>query len=287
MAKTKTIVFSPATVFLAFAFCLRVNVSEAASRAFYDGFEIGNTNLWQQYDLRPKCLAKNNSTDSRPPHAGTFQAECNWSGADYTTMKGVFDVANETFIRAWVRYEADVDIDPSDHWGGKMGRLTTQIYADGDQYYWALSTDSLVWTSVIANDAVIGARWRAANFYDHNWHQLEIYTRPGMGTDGLAKVWLDDTLIIDEAMASISGPSRVFNSFYMMSNWSGATGCCTHDDNNHTAWDDFEVFTNSSAGAPTTGSMADGTIQAVAPVFYDGFENAATSTLTKDAKRTN
>lgn len=241
-----------------------------SSRVFYDGFESGNANLWQQDDLHARCeVVGVASVDGRTPRAGSSQAQCNWDGTQVSDVwQGLtqqFAIKNETFIRYWVRYATDVDVSPNGGLGGKQGRLTTQSYGDGNQLYWGADSDGdVAWVTVIENGAPWGAQYGSIGVNDHQWHKIEIYVKPGLNGEGVVKVWHDGVLQFTNTYSNITAAGQKYNTFYLMSNWSGGTGCCTHDASNHLYWDEFEVFTDGPGGTPATGSMAEGSVRVTA-----------------------
>lgn len=237
------------------------------SRVFYDGFESGNTNLWQQDGLHLRCAVVGvSAVDGGTPKTGVSQAQCNWDGTQtndvWQALTQQFAIQNETFIRYWVRYATDVDVSPNGGLGGKQGRLTTQDYQDGNQLYWGADGDGdVAWVTVIENGAPWGAQYGSIGVNDHQWHKIEIYIKPGLKGDGVVKVWHDGVLQFTNTYTNITAAGQKYDTFYLMSNWSGATGCCTHDAANHLYWDEFEVFTDGAGGTAATGSMADGSVR--------------------------
>lgn len=236
------------------------------SRVFFDDFESGNTNKWQQDDPTRRCRALTTSSDGKGPHGGNYQIECNWNGTvDWTDSRvfenlvGKFAVHTDTLVRSWVRYETDVDTAPNGAFGGKLARLTTTNYQDGDQIYWSADGDYSALAFVVAGGSPVGAAWFEAHWNDYQWHKIEVYMHPSLGDDGVTRLWVDGTLRVDRHAATIAKAGSVFDTLYVMSNWSGAEGCCTHDATNSVVWDDIEVFTDSDTGERAEGSLVDAT----------------------------
>src|SRR6266850_1246834 len=107
------------TALLAIACVAAAHVSYAAGRVFVDGFESGNTNLWNVDGSRNKCTVVGSAHDGGAPHSGNVMLECNWNGTVpwtdptwYSTVvlpQTSWDYSREFLIRLWVRFDADVD----------------------------------------------------------------------------------------------------------------------------------------------------------------------------------
>ena len=87
----------------------------AAGRVFYDGFESGNTNLWQQDDYRDRCQVTTSAADGKAgPFAGSRMVRCNWNGtvawndpAKFQTLHLTPSYNNEIFYRVRLRVVDD------------------------------------------------------------------------------------------------------------------------------------------------------------------------------------
>src|SRR5258706_12799771 len=84
------------------------STSVAAGRVFYDGFESGNTNLWEQDDFRNRCQVVTTAADGVVgPFAGSRMLRCNDNGvaawndpASFETlMISSVNYSQELFIR--------------------------------------------------------------------------------------------------------------------------------------------------------------------------------------------
>lgn len=71
------------------------------------------------------------------------------------------------------------------------------------------------------------------------------------------KAWVDDTLVY-----SVTGDVATAFNLYLHSNWSCNPGW-EHDANNHQLIDNVEIFTDTAGGTATTGTAANGDIEAV------------------------
>src|SRR5262245_4628748 len=55
-----------ATTLIVLSLLVSANLTHAAGRVFYDGFEDGTTNAWQQDDFRNKCVVVTSALDGGP-----------------------------------------------------------------------------------------------------------------------------------------------------------------------------------------------------------------------------
>jgi hypothetical protein len=87
------------------------------------------------------------------------------------------------------------------------------------------------------------------------WHKVEVYFKVDASA-GIIRMWEDGVKVWEETNADTT--LTTWTPFYIGSNWSGASGCCDHDANNHMYWDDFEVYSDTGTGA--NGLMSAATI---------------------------
>jgi len=242
--------------------------ASAAGRVFVDGWEAGNTNLWDQDDTRNKCNAVTGAADGGVgPRGGAYMVRCNWNGvvawndpASYETLRlnslG-FSGGNELFLRFYLRVDNNAKDHPAD--GAKIWRLA----AANDISFWALnfrdgSANGALYNSV--GNQIGGTFWGGLSTLSNGqWHKYELYIKNGT-TDGIARYWEDGQMQWEAQNVNTSQPGGVgaWAPFYVSSNWSGAPGCCDHDTTNYLYWDDFEVFSDTGTGG--SGSMSAGTI---------------------------
>ena len=242
----------------------------AATRVFYDGFEDGTTNKWDPSGPtdRNRCASATSAVDGVVgAHAGIRMASCNWNGIvawndpnAYTTLSlNSWSYTNEMFIRFWIRLDQDMD--------NKDGAKLFRVGFGGDSdTFWQRDPVSLnggtheVWT--VGGNGIINA-WSPHNFEDRQWHKIEIYIKSDTGPNGAITVWMDGVLTRSYQYpytgVTSTGTSRWYP-FNLMSNWSNNPGW-EHDDKNHVYWDDFEIYSDSSAGSPAIGSLSDATVQ--------------------------
>lgn len=248
----------------------------SATRIFYDGFESGNTNLWQQVDFRNKCQVVSQALDGQyGPRSGGKFASCNsdssaaWNTPQaYETMSvPTNDYTNELFIRAWVR--ADADVYPVE---SGSGRKLLRIYYWDQVTYRDSNADfggpsgglrhSLAWAEN-GNIQSPSKYWGDApgdKSAEAGWHKVEVYFNHITQT---ARVWHDGKQVYE--LTKMGFGSARWSPLNLMSNWGDAEqGRVPADTHNHYYVEDVEIFSDAPSGTPTTGSMADATIQ-VAP----------------------
>jgi len=256
------------TALLAIACVAAAHVSYAAGRVFVDGFESGNTNLWNVDGSRNKCTVVGSAHDGGAPHSGNVMLECNWNGTVpwtdptwYSTVvlpQTSWDYSREFLIRLWVRFDADVD-----HVNGdKLLRLYP--HDDLESFFVAAQLDQadgpifVSWEKINGKDGPVS--WgRGTKLGDTRWHKLEIYVKHNsMGAlDGLVRVWLDGKLAQESPNIVSVAPGRKWGPLVLMSNWSNNPGW-EHGPSNHVYWDDVEIYTDMGSGG--SGVMADATI---------------------------
>lgn len=239
----------------------------AAGRVFYDGFD-SNTNQWLQDDYRNRCTVAQTALDGGPgPKGGAGMARCNWNGTlawnapdRYLTLRSpAWNYQREFLIRFWVRADQDATDHPAN--GPKVYRLGSN---SPDSSYSGMNFRTGDENAAFyGTSGQIGSTYWGRSPSITSWHKYEIYVRQGT-SDGIVKIWRDDTEVKSITGANTSQSSGSWTPFYISSNWSGASGCCDHDANNHLYWDEFEIYSDSGTGA--TGSLSDGSITATGGV---------------------
>lgn len=242
------------------------DASHAASRVFYDGFEDGTTNKWQQADARSRCQVVTAATDGIVgPFAGTRMARCNWDGtrADgtpdrfQTLVTPTGNYTDEFFIR--VRFRMDQNIEPTPGSSNKFMRL---FYFTGTLYH-DLFADADNRTMGILNKGAPSLNEQMLTYYGDgpkaialgdvsataaSWHKLEYWIKQSTGA---IRVWHDGLLVRDDSGYNYGGIK--WPTLFLVSNWSA-----THDATNHIYFDEVEIFSDRGTGA--SGSMSDATI---------------------------
>ncbi|MCI0332361.1 MAG: choice-of-anchor D domain-containing protein [Planctomycetes bacterium] len=252
-----------AALMVVLASCLMfTGTSAAATRVFYDGFESGNTNLWDA-GAYPRAQVVTTSTDGvLGPYAGTYMARCNWNGSVVPfvdeTLVVTASYTNEVFYR--VRLRVDQNVDRTVSSPAKILRIFVQAGAPtynviNDMYSVIPTWDAL------RNEGTAGGVQFATYWGDApgdttastaSWHEVEWYFNH---TTGKIKVWHDGILVRDlDAAPGFGGGG--WTPFALVSNWGDP-----HDAVNHAYFDDVEIFSDSATGEAATGSMANGDIQ--------------------------
>jgi len=242
-----------------------VDYAAAAGRVFYDGFESGNTSLWQQDDSRNRCRVVTAAVDGvTGAYAGSRFAACNWNGTQTWDSPGAFETLklvlnnlggynDEVFVR--VRLRADQNLARSSGAPAKLLR-------------WYIATPDTMcnWSTAPG----INGGWYNDNYWGDDpgdtsagtaaWHMVELYYNTATGN---LKQWNDDQLVVN---GTGTFNSRL-NDFYLASNFSdlndGKIPGGTSDALNTGYFDEFEIYTDKASGA--TGSMSAGTITTSGP----------------------
>ena len=253
-----------AIILTLFSSLVYLDVSYAAGRVFYDGFEDGTTNAWQAEAGRGKCPVVSASLDGiTGPKAGTKMVQCNYQtdGNWATLTLNTGSIYNdELFIRMW--YRPDTDINRT---GGYQGQPTIGIASFKlmrffqqvpyhDMFEVAGHPQQSNNNAGNPNDSdAFPTYWGGASGDRTNvssgWHKIEYYIKQSAGA---FKVWHDGLLIRNNSGYNYMGMK--WTSFFLQSN--GDSG--TTDNNNHWYVDEFEIYSDMASGA--TGAMYDATI---------------------------
>lgn len=238
-----------------------LTASAQGTRVFYDGFEDGTTNLWQQDGYHCRCIVVDTAADGvHGPYVGSKMARCNWDGTVpwYDSMRyeslylDSINYTDEIFYR--VKLRADYNLDRTSGSATKILRIfvTSPSYND---YITVIYDSPSLYSSGVAGNVGLVTYWGGApgdsTGTSSNWHEVAYYFNEA---NGIIKVWHDGVLIRNEIGLNFNN-TRWFP-FYITSNWEDA-----HDAQNHVYFDEVEIFTDATTGNPTSGSMFDGTIQ--------------------------
>jgi hypothetical protein len=238
-----------------------IDVSYAAGRVFYDGFEDGTASKWANDSDRNRCPVVSLAIDRVVgPRSGSRMLQCNWNGTVVWSQPNVYEAlvlpswsySSEILIRFWIRTDRD--------FGGLTGPKFMRIGSDssGATYSFmgmhvgaGLTADFYTNTGSSIGNTYWGAGSRAAN---GAWHKIEVYIKHN-STSGVMRLWEDGTLLWQAVNVN-----TVLNwrPFHISSNWSGAAGCCDHDASNHIYWDEFEIYSDTGTGG--VGNLSDATI---------------------------
>ncbi len=229
---------------------------------FHDGFEDGTTDQLAQDGSRDRCKVVGRSTDGvAGPFDGNHMARCNYNGtvpwndpaAFETLVVDTSDYTNELFVR--VRLRADVSLDRSCGSPTKVLRFFVQEPSYCDLYTTIWCADGLRNEGVAAGDQMV-TYWGGNDSAGTSdaWHTVAYYLDHATGG---VRVWHDGVLVRDDTFAAGFGGSR-WHPLYLASNWADE-----HDATNPVYFDEVEVFTDSTAGEPSTGNLADATVEAL------------------------
>lgn len=213
--------------------------------------------------------------DSVAAHGGSKCIECNWDGVvAYPDPLGLctvgldFPYTSEFFMRYWFR--ADADCDATD--GSKSFRLDNggSPGVDLNSFYWNSRfqdgsglTKGQFYCQIeyIDGGGVFDEVFSGIPIGNGLWHKIEIYNKTAGSGGSIFRVWVDGTQVFNKTGYS-STTANKWTSAYFNSNWSSNPGW-EHDANNHTYYDDIEVFSDDAGGTATTGLMSDASIQVV------------------------
>jgi hypothetical protein len=238
------------------------DVSYAAGRVFYEGWETGNSDGFAA-DAGGKCPIVSVPVDGGAgPKAGTKMLQCNWDGSgggDFflALQLNGWSFNTDFFIRYWFRTASDM--------GGGEGPKVMRMGSDQGNGFHAGSflachtAPGSTYTGGFYTNVgwFIGSLPGGGHCQGPNWHQVEIFVHMA-ASGGVITLWVDDVMLVTATGDTRSENGEKWNRFNVSSNWSGAAGCCDHDSSNHTYWDEFEIYSDTGTGA--TGSMAAGTI---------------------------
>ena len=221
--------------------------STKIGRVFHDDFESGNTSKWAADGDRNKCTVVNG------------MARCNWDGVaawnspqSYETLRlNSWPFQSEWLLRFRVRYDANVDHKVN----GKLLRLSgsnvqNSFYLAAQMEQWPCASPFIYFEFM--NGTPGPKQWGSNSCLgDGKWHTVEIYVKRGVEQ----KVWVDDVL---QSVSGDNTSQASWQPLYVNSNWSSNGPDSYHDANNHTYWDEFEIFSDTGSGGQ--GSMSAGTI---------------------------
>jgi len=232
-----------------------MDISHAAGRVFYDGFESGVVNAaWRSDGGSPLCSVVSSSVDGLAgPYAGTKMVSCNHStSANFDNLVLDTNTYNdELFIRTRVRVDRDMD-----RTVGSSKKILRFFYWTGSVYHdmfaiirpaSGLNNESHSQLNV-TEDTYWGGASGDNTANSSSWHKVECYIRQSTGA---MKVWHDGVLVRNESGLNYVGVK--WSPFYITSNFADA-----HDGSNHVYFDEFEVFSDLGTGA--TGLMSSATI---------------------------
>lgn len=222
-----------------------------AGRVFHDGFESGNTNLWNQADYRNRCAVVTTAADSGVgPYSGTYMARANWDGtvawndpACFESLNVQPSYTNELFYRC--RFRVDNNLTPT---GGSATKILRIWYWNGsvqNDLYCVVRSGSGMTNEGVANNTQLDTYYGSYNAGE--WNEVEYYI--SLSSD-VVKVWFNGSLVRNDSVNTGSSP---WNDFYITSNWEDS-----HDATNYIYFDEIEIFSDTGTGG--TGSMSDGTI---------------------------
>lgn len=253
--------FKASAVSLVLAASMTVPLTSfAAGRVFYDGFESGDTNLWQKDSYRNTCSVVSSAVDGGAPAVGSRMLQCNWNGtvpwndprAYESLVLPTWSYSKEFLVRA--RFRVDRDATDYPVYGPKWFR----IGADGESYC-AMSTrpgTNCVFYS--SGTRQIGSTYWGSDanpFWDARWHKFELYVKQD-GSSGVVKVWIDGAKVWEASGITTPGDGS-WARFWISSNWQTDGVHDRHDANNHVYWDEFEILSDTGAGS--TGWLSDAT----------------------------
>ena len=259
-----------------------MDMSYAAGRVFYDGFEAHATNSslgspWATgdgYGVSGPCQVRTTSYDSLAgAYAGSKMLSCNWDGSGSDSSGGsatyqgnrLFDrwTYNSEILFRW-RFRVDTDLAcsncPTNPGGGpKFMRPGSTSSAACSFFGVKANSDGLMGGFCNKSGTYLTPTtyWGGDRASDRSWHEIAIYIKRGSGTSGIGRLFIDRVQVFNATGDTVSGWDYI-NQFNLSSNWSGGAGCCGHDANNHVYWDEFEVYTDTGTGG--TGTLSDDTI---------------------------
>jgi chitodextrinase len=230
--------------------------SSVGGRIFYDGFDDGTTNKWNQDDFRNRCQVVTSAADGGPGPIGTYMVRCNWNGSVAWNAPARFETLtidtnlydDELFIRVRTRLDVNHSVQVKllrifhDQGGVKHDLFgATGPGGSGINNAAALTSGNLptYWGSA-PGDSTRDDRT--------TWHKIEYYVRQSTGT---IKVWHDGILVRHDTGYNFEGVK--WSPFYITSN-----AADPFDATNYIYFDEFEVYSDRGTGA--SGTMSDATI---------------------------
>ena len=238
------------------------DVSYAAGRIFYDGFESGNVSAWPNDNIAPDppCTAVQTATDGiQPPKAGLWMGQCNFSDGGSNQFQALSvhtnNYADELFIRAWIRL--DQQVNNNINADGTFGFKFLRFFQTAGSYH-DLFEGVTPMAPGLQNQCAGG--WGSCPTYwggggaetthsSNIWHKIEYYIQQSTGT---IKVWHDGVQVRSDSGYNFAGVK--WDPFYTMSNGTLGGGHPT----NHVYYDEFEIYSDNGTGA--TGTMSNATI---------------------------
>lgn len=235
---------------------------QAAGRVFYDGFESGNTNLWQQGGTSNRCQVVGTGADGiAGPRAGSRMARCNWNGSVAWNDPAAFEslvlsipYTNEFLLRLWLRPDQNLE-----KTGGSPTKIMRFFNWTGDTSTYLDLFGSLISGNGLKNEGTAGGQGLASYWGGKDnasnpasWHKVEYYINQA---SGLIKVWHDGVLVRSDSNLRFNGAK--WTPFNLTSNWADA-----HDATNYLYFDEVEIFSDTGTGS--SGSLSDATASATA-----------------------
>lgn len=253
------------TLLLLFTLAL-ADVSYAAGRVFFDDFEDGTISKFSPPDSRDPCKNVSTAIDGGSPRTGSRMLQCNWNGtvawndpAAFNTLSlNSWSYNNEFFIRLWVRADSDVDQKFGSKWLRLYNQSINSFILDGQME----QAGGPIYSNIESVDGSVTNynKWGNASLGDRLWHKVEIYVKQGLSNSATFRVWVDGSLQHEKTNFS-SNPSNKWYPLVLVSNWSNNGPEWAHDANNHTYWDDIEIYSDTGSESSTSGIMSDASIK--------------------------
>ncbi len=232
--------------------------SQAAGRAFYDGFESGNTNQWGQDGNHNRCQVVPSAEDGvAGPYSGTRMARCDANGVVAWNDPAAFETlvlesvphTDELFFR--VRVRLDNNFEKTGGSAAKILRIFATATTYNDLFETAYDAQGFR-NEGVANNNQLVTYWGESGDTTSttaSWHKIEYYINKATGK---IRVWHDGVMRRDDTR---NLDSSNWLPIHLRSNWSDP-----HDATNYVYFDEFEAF--SDTGADAVGLMSDATVAA-------------------------
>jgi len=253
----------PTLMLLVLSILALAETSYAAGQVFFDDLEDGTVNKYSPVDFRNLCKNVSTAIDGGSPHGGSRMLQCNWNGvvawndpASYDTVSiKSWNYNNEFLIRLWVRADMDVDSKFGSKWLRLYNQGINSFIQDGQME----QPNGPIYSNIESVDGSVTNynKWGSAPLGDRKWHKVEIYVKQGVSSNAVFRVWVDGSLQYEKTGVS-SNPSNKWYPLILVSNWSNNGPEWAHDANNHTYWDDIEIYSDTGSGS--IGNMSDATI---------------------------